>query len=266
MISVIITAFVSFASTNIDDIFVLMLFFSQVDAQLQKRHIIIGQYLGIMTLLFISILGSIGLNLIPQQYTRLLGIVPILLGIKEWLKYKKDKKDALNSKNEIVSELQSETIPTTVTDNLIIENLAINTINTENIVESEVQELSAEESYIIDGDVIANPHTEIKQTPATKKEKIKVALRKLIHPAVLNVFLVTIANGADNIGIYIPLFTRLNTLELITTIIIFLLLIAVWCFTGERLTNFPRIKHTIQKYKSIVVPVVFIVIGISILV
>ena len=97
-------------------------------------------------------------------------------------------------------------------------------------------------------------------------EKIKIMLSKLIHPAIINVFLVTIANGADNIGVYIPLFTTLNSLELIVTIIIFLLLIALWCFAGERLTNIPTIKHTIQKYKNIIVPVVFIVIGIFIIV
>ncbi len=230
MISVIITAFVSFASTNIDDIFVLMLFFSQAGNQLQKHHIIIGQYLGIMTLLFISISGAIGLNLIPQQYTRLLGIIPILLGMKEWLKYRKDKKDAVG-----------------------IEPLNINATNSENTVESEVQELAGHE-------------TEIKQTQDTRKGKKKAASGKRIHPAVLNVFLVTIANGADNIGVYIPLFIRLNLPELITTIIVFLSLVAVWCRIGERLTNFPRIKHAVQKYKSIVVPVVFIVIGIFVLV
>lgn len=237
MISAVVTAFVSFASTNIDDIFVLMLFFSQAGDQLQKRHIIIGQYLGIMLLLFISILGSIGLNLIPQQYTGLLGIVPVLLGIKEWLKYRKDKKAAADPTNEIMQEVQREPAPAEVADNSIIENSYIDTSK-----------------------------AGVKQAQATKKEKAGVIFRKLINPVALNVFLVTIANGADNIGVYIPLFTRLNILELITTIIIFLLLIAVWCFIGERLTNFPYMKHTIQKYKNVVVPLVFIVIGLFILI
>jgi cadmium resistance protein CadD (predicted permease) len=229
MINVIITAFVSFASTNIDDIFLLMLFFSQIGDQLKKRHIIIGQYLGIMTLLFISTIGSIGLNLIPQQYTGLLGIIPILLGIKEWLKYRKDKKGAVQSVNEVAPELQGEPVIITVKDNLIIEN-------------------------------------DIAQIQGTKNNKIKIMLSKLIHPAIIRVFLVTIANGADNIGVYIPLFTTLNSYELIVTLFIFLSLTAVWCFAAERLTNIPSIKHMIQKYKNIIVPVVFIVIGVFIIV
>ena len=210
MISVIITAFVSFASTNIDDIFVLMVFFSQISEQTRKHHIIMGQYLGIAILLFVSILGSAGLNLIPQQYTGGLGVIPIFLGIREWIKYKKEKKAAGNSTTDLDDE--------------------------------------------------------IKQVKVGKKEKIKSVLTKLIHPAVLNVSLVTIANGADNIGVYIPLFMKLNTLELIMTITIFILLIALWCFIGEKLISLPGIKHSIQKYKNIIVPILFILIGVFILV
>jgi cadmium resistance protein CadD (predicted permease) len=223
MIGVIVTAFVSFISTNIDDIFILMIFFSQTGNKFKKRHIIIGQYLGIMTLLFISILGSIGLNLIPQQYIGLLGIIPILLGIKEWLKYRKE------------------------------------------IKEIAVQNLMAEENST-SGKMTDDKNINIAKIQTTKKEKIKIILSKLIHPAIINVFLVTISNGADNVGVYIPLFTPLNLLELIVTVIIFLLLIAVWCFVSERLMKIPTIKHTIQKYKNIIVPVVFIAIGIYIIV
>ncbi len=171
MISAIVTAFVSFASTNIDDIFVLMLFFSQVGDQLKKRHIIIGQYLGITTLLFISIMGSIGLNLIPQKYTGLLGIIPILLGIKEWLKYRKDKKDTIHSVNEVIPELQSETVIITITYNPIIENSEIDTIKAEEIIENEAQNFTAEADRIPEDNVIDDPNTDITQIQAAKNEK-----------------------------------------------------------------------------------------------
>ncbi|WP_346936869.1 cadmium resistance transporter [Clostridium sp.] len=79
MISTIIIAFVSFASTNIDDIFILMLFFSQINNDMGKRHIVIGQYLGITLLTTISIIGALGISLIPSEYVGLLGLVPIYL-------------------------------------------------------------------------------------------------------------------------------------------------------------------------------------------
>ncbi|WP_434799507.1 cadmium resistance transporter [Terrisporobacter vanillatitrophus] len=68
MFSTIITAFISFIATNIDDIFVLMMFFSQIDSTMKTRHIVIGQYLGVGTLIGISILGSLGISVIPQEY------------------------------------------------------------------------------------------------------------------------------------------------------------------------------------------------------
>lgn len=228
MTSAIATAFISFVSTNIDDIFVLMVFFSQIGTQMKKHHIIIGQYIGISILLIISILGSAGLNIVPQQYTGLLGIVPIILGIKVWLEHKQDSND--NSTQAIV-ETQTEAGSET-----IVKDCNANRIQTESDI----------------------------QVP--EQSRLKSALSKVMSPAILNVSLVTIANGADNIGIYIPLFTRLNTLELFVTLVIFLLLIAVWCFVGEKLTNFPGVKPTIERYKNIVVPVVFIGIGTFILV
>lgn len=84
LISTIITAFVSFMSTNIDDIFVLMLFSTQINEVIKRRHIVIGQYLGIGVLTTISIIGALGISVIPHEYVGLLGLVPIYLGIKEY--------------------------------------------------------------------------------------------------------------------------------------------------------------------------------------
>ena len=93
LISTVITAFVSFASTNIDDIFVLMLFFSQINNDMKIRHIVIGQYLGIGALATISIIGALGVSIIPHEYVGLLGLVPIYLGIKAYVDHKKESKD-----------------------------------------------------------------------------------------------------------------------------------------------------------------------------
>lgn len=92
---VVITLVLAFAGTNIDDIFLLMLLFAQAEGREKQRAIHAGRYLGTGVLLAISILGAYGLQFVSGQHLRLLGLVPIGLGIKAWLDYrgKKDKPD-----------------------------------------------------------------------------------------------------------------------------------------------------------------------------
>ena len=55
--SAVITGIVTFGATNVDDLFTLMLFFTQTDAAFRRRHIVAGQYLGFAVLVAISLLG-----------------------------------------------------------------------------------------------------------------------------------------------------------------------------------------------------------------
>lgn len=81
-----ITGVAAFAATNLDDIFLLMLYFSQANNNPQReRNIVVGQYLGFSVLVFISVLGYLGSLLIPRHYVGLLGFLPILLGVRELL-------------------------------------------------------------------------------------------------------------------------------------------------------------------------------------
>ncbi len=47
---------IAFASTNLDDIFILMMLFSQRNFKFRNHHIVIGQYLGIAILTILSII------------------------------------------------------------------------------------------------------------------------------------------------------------------------------------------------------------------
>ena len=82
MLNVILTSALSFVSTNIDDIFMLMLFFAQCHTLRAKGKVVAGQYLGIGVLILISFLGACGLRLLPPQYIGLLGLLPLALGAK----------------------------------------------------------------------------------------------------------------------------------------------------------------------------------------
>lgn len=79
------TGITAFAATNLDDIVILLLFFSQVNAVFQKRHIVAGQYLGFGALVLASLPGFFGSLLFPRPWIGLLGLVPIAIGISQWL-------------------------------------------------------------------------------------------------------------------------------------------------------------------------------------
>lgn len=60
LITTLITGVTVFAATNIDDLVILTIFFSQVNPTFHQRHITLGQYLGFTALLSISLLGYFG--------------------------------------------------------------------------------------------------------------------------------------------------------------------------------------------------------------
>ena len=79
---IIVTSFLAFASTNIDDLFILALFFG--DKRFSVRDICWGQYLGIGLLVTLSYLGAHLGRWIDLRYIGLLGFIPIYLGIRQF--------------------------------------------------------------------------------------------------------------------------------------------------------------------------------------
>src|SRR5262245_37811878 len=74
-------AVVLFASTNLDDIFVLLVFLA--DPKFRVREVACGQYLGIAALVAISLVLSVVSLVMSPAYIRWLGLVPILIGLKK---------------------------------------------------------------------------------------------------------------------------------------------------------------------------------------
>jgi cadmium resistance protein CadD (predicted permease) len=69
-----------FASTNIDDIFLLMAFFA--DPRLRGKAVVFGQFIGIASLIGLSLLGAAGALFFSHRVVALLGLVPLILGIR----------------------------------------------------------------------------------------------------------------------------------------------------------------------------------------
>jgi cadmium resistance protein CadD (predicted permease) len=84
---VIVKAAGIFAATNVDDLVLLALFFSQAKAS----RVVIGQFLGFAAILAVSVAGALGAGLLPDGFVRWLGVVPLLLGVRAALRREDDK-------------------------------------------------------------------------------------------------------------------------------------------------------------------------------
>lgn len=79
------------------------------------------------------------------------------------------------------------------------------------------------------------------------------------------VTLLTIASGGDNLGIYIPYFASLDWSQTLVALLVFVIGIIILCEISRVLSSIPLIFETIEKYERIIVPLVFILLGIYIM-
>ena len=71
----IVASGIAFVSTNIDDLFLLTLFYANI--KFKEWEIITGQYLGIIFLIVVSLIGSFAELFIDVVYIGLLGSLEI---------------------------------------------------------------------------------------------------------------------------------------------------------------------------------------------
>lgn len=194
--ALLVTATTAFISTNIDDILLLVMWFAQVNNTLRKRHIITGQYLGFGATIVISLLGLLGVLVLPPEAVGLLGVLPIVLGVRALLKGRQSDDD--------------------------------------------------------DDDITLPPPV---RNPL---------LGSLLSPQTYGVAAVTLANGADNVSIYVPLFASQHPAEIAVIIAVFLLLMGVWCYLGYRLVRRPATAQVLSRYGKKLLPYVLIGLGVYI--
>ncbi len=193
---------IAFTATNIDDLIVLLLFFSQVNARLRPHHIVGGSYWGFTVIIALSLVGFFGGLLVSPVWIGLLGILPIILGIKKLVHR---EEDAL------------------------------------------VQEVTADFS------------------DQSNRHPFVALLIQLLHPQSYKVAVITLANGSDNIGIYVPLLAAKDAMGLGIILIVFYLLLGVWCYVAYRFTRNPKIAYVLTRYGQSIVPFVLIGLGLFIL-
>jgi cadmium resistance protein CadD (predicted permease) len=76
---------------------------------------------------------------------------------------------------------------------------------------------------------------------------------------------ITIANGADNIAVYTPVFRTMDASGVVVLVAVFAVLVAVWCVAASWLGSHRRVIAIVARWGHWLVPLVFIAIGVVIL-
>ena len=88
--------------------------------------------------------------------------------------------------------------------------------------------------------------------------------RESIYSQTVAVSSITIANGADNLGVYIPLFASAPRVVPLYALI-FAAMTVIWCLIGYGVVNNPWLGEHIRRYGHIALPFVLIGLGLYIL-
>ncbi|WP_193438176.1 cadmium resistance transporter, partial [Streptococcus suis] len=81
----------------------------------------------------------------------------------------------------------------------------------------------------------------------------------------LSIIFISLASGVDNLGIFTPYFTTLSTLETLLTAGLILLETVAICYLAEKFGSLHSISEFIEKYEKMILPTIFIILGIYIL-
>ncbi|WP_125764559.1 cadmium resistance transporter [Companilactobacillus hulinensis] len=189
MFNSILTGVTAYISTSIDYLIILMVIFGTTQKK-QRWSVYLGDVLGTSVLVATSLILAFVLGLIPSDWMLgLLGIIPILMGLKLLFFGEKDDDD-------------------------------------------EVEKGMKKRSSVI-----------------------------------LNVALITIATcGADNIGIYVPIFVQSNFQQIITILITFFVMLTLFCYIGFVLGKIPQVANVLEHWGKYITAIVYIVIGIVVLI
>ena len=83
MVQNVVTSIILYSGTAVDLLIIIMLFFAKRKSRKDIINIYLGQFLGSVSLIFLSLLFAFVLNYIPsKEILGLLGLIPIFLGLK----------------------------------------------------------------------------------------------------------------------------------------------------------------------------------------
>ena len=83
---------------------------------------------------------------------------------------------------------------------------------------------------------------------------------------IMNVAIITIATcGADNIGIYVPIFAQSTVQTLAIILITFFFMLSLFCYVGYLLIKIPKVAEILERYGMYITAIVYIGLGLYIM-
>ncbi|MGA7777966.1 MAG: cadmium resistance transporter [Paraburkholderia sp.] len=77
---------------------------------------------------------------------------------------------------------------------------------------------------------------------------------------------VAMANGSDNIAVYVPLYAGHSRIDCALISLVFVVMIGIWCAGAVWLVNHPLLGAPIRRYGTALLPFILLVIGVSVIV
>jgi cadmium resistance transport/sequestration family protein len=93
-----------------------------------------------------------------------------------------------------------------------------------------------------------------------EEEKSKFASMK----SILKVASITLMNGGDNIGTYVPLFSQAKGTEIAVYVVVYYILLGIWCFVAWLIMGQKHVLRLVERYMRWVIPFLYIGLGIYI--
>ncbi|NKC68133.1 cadmium resistance transporter [Vagococcus fluvialis] len=119
LISLILTSISLFIATNVDDLILLIMFFALYRVTQKRKEVVIGQYLGMGTIIFISVIISYTIGKLDLFELKWLGVIPILLGVKTLFEKSEDE-ETLEKKNSVLISQVAFLTLLNGTDNIVV--------------------------------------------------------------------------------------------------------------------------------------------------
>jgi len=179
----------AFAATNVDDAFLLVLFFG--DRRYRARHVFVGQAVGVGLLVALGLAGALAALALPARAVGLLGLLPIAIGVRQLLERRRAQQ------GESVAEIAPRA-----------------------------------------------GRTGWRQAAAVAG--------------------VTLANGGDNVGVYVPLFAARPLAQTALLLVVFAAMLVVWSFAGYYLARRSALAGRLRRVSGAVMPWVLIGLGVAI--